>query len=124
MRATGKTYRAVLRALADASEGKFVVFVGRGYPDHARRYAYDLTLPLHNCVFFNQAKSELTFREPPDGLKTIGTLRFRFTYLEAFERDVRGGRYSGFDRTKLKVVFDDCGPDAYTYLFLQERANG
>lgn len=122
MRATGKTYCAVLRALADASEGKFVVFVSEYRHDQTPiHYAYGMTRCLHDCVFYNQPASEVTFREP-DGTRSIGTLRF--TNIEDFLYDVRSGRYSGIDRAKFKVVFDDCGPDEHTQEFLRARANG
>ena len=122
MRLSGKTYRAVLRALADASEGKFVVFVsGYSHDDRALRFAHDLTHCLHDCAYFNAQRREVTFRKD-DGVEVIGTLNV--THIEAFEQDVRGGRYRGTERTKFKMVFDDCGPSERLRDFLKECACG
>ena len=123
MRATGKTFRAVLRALADASEGKFVIFVAKNRGDQtALHYMEAMTRCIYDCVFTKMAgPPEIQFRRPRTS-ELIGSLRF--THLEAFQRDVMEHRYDGLEKHKLKVVFDDCGPDDRLRYFIQERARG
>lgn len=122
MRGSGKTFRAVLRAVADASEGKFVIFVTQHRHDsHVLSYINEVTHCLHDCVYLSMKEPQVEFRTPGSDA-VVG--RLRITDIESFQRDVRIGRYSGLEKRKLKVYFDDCGPDEYLQQFLAERAHG
>lgn len=126
MRATGKTFRAVLRAVADASDGKVVIFVHpHRHAEYVLSFIEDATRRLHDCVYVRiKGDPEISFRAPGGG-STIGLLRI--TSMERFQQDILEGRYNGLDKHRLKVVFDDCSaldldPRAVTWIAV--RAHG
>ena len=94
MRATGNTYRAILRAIAVASEGENILFVSntRPHADVALRIAQMITNGLMGCVTYTQ--NEIKF-------KNGGFLEI--TTEDIFFQKEREGKYNGM---KAKRVFD------------------